>query len=343
MTFLGHLTPPDWHSLPGGDGDTEAWLTARTLKLQLAIERAPRIIEAARALDASGALFCCSPEILLSIPYAARFYIDLLALTRKTLNRIVELLAAYEMTVTPETIARNLLEGRSVSESNLDAFVHFINDQISAVFPAEARTFEAAIGTVLVMEGARIQGVVQNIAGSAAVTLVKSLLVAGLEARRHACELFINDEWIDANAGGEQADATRIRFDRRLECEFIPGGNRPDIRVSLNGVVVAVGEIKGRKDLSNLWESWLPQISGHLRTWTAEFPDAPRLFFGTIVTDEMIEGVTQAGTHHAGLKVLHRNGLLTAAYNLSLLASGDAKATRSFDELLDRLSSVLRH
>ena len=84
------------------------------------------------------------------------------------------------------------------------------------------------------------------------------------------------DAWVVWEPGIDLLWAKRLRFGGRLVCEFVAGGNRPDIKVLLDDVVTLVGEVKGRSDLSNVWESWMPQINGHLQTWTAENSQAPR-------------------------------------------------------------------
>ena len=54
--------------------------------------------------------------------------------------------------------------------------------------------------------------------------------------------------------------------------------------------VFLVGEVKGRKDLSNTWESWIPQVNSHLESWAATFPHAYRGVFMTVVTEGMLTG-----------------------------------------------------
>lgn len=345
MTFL-NLPAPDWAALVGGDESAEAWLAARGRKLAKAAESVPTIFITARELEAAGALFRCTPEVLTRFPHAARFYLDLLALSPKTLDKITGQVGEYEFSVKPETIANNLGCGRTVNSHDIRAFARFVNDQIAAVLPVDSRTFDVAVGTVLIVHGARVQGSVQNEAGNDAVLLLKTLLVAAMSERGHSVEVSRDfEKWEDVESararGIEALSLPHLRFGEWLTCEFTPGGNRPDIRIAIDGVLVASGEIKGRKDLANLWESWMPQIAGHFRTWTMEAPDAPRLFFGTIVTKEMISGHTEGGTQHAGLKTLKSSGLLSAAYNLSLIASGDSSGTAEFTALVDQLSDLI--
>ena len=42
--------------------------------------------------------------------------------------------------------------------------------------------------------------------------------------------------------------------------DFRGGGNRPDIKIDRDHETQLVGEVKGRKDSSNVWESWMPQL-----------------------------------------------------------------------------------
>lgn len=343
MSFF-KLPEPDWPALVGGGEDTESWLAARARKLELAADRVPRIFATARKLEANSSVFRCSPAVLAVEPKAALFYLDMLALTPKTLRGIKTQVAAFGCTATAETIANAFAAGRTVSAQNAQGFSDFINAQIAAVLPAEFRSVEIAVGTALLVDGARIQGSVQNRAGTDAVRLLKSLLVAAFEARELGVEVgpSVDGPWQLYAAAADPLSEPFLRFGGRLVCEFTPGGNRPDLKVTLRGVVMAVGEVKGRKDVSNIWESWMPNIAGHLRTWVTEFADAPRLFFGTVITEEMITGLTPGGTQHNGLETFKYNGYLTAVYNLSLVAAGDPKATGAFAHLADALARLVK-
>ena len=111
------------------------------------------------------------------------------------------------------------------------------------------------------------------------------------------------------------------------------GGNRPDIEISRGRSIILVGEIKGRKDLSNTWESWMPQVVDHLRTWKSEFPRSFSCVFMTVVTNEMIEGVSKQGTKRTGLKGLQAQGLLDFAFNISQLLDPTSAQYKSFKGL----------
>ena len=95
------------------------------------------------------------------------------------------------------------------------------------------------------------------------------------------------------------------------------------------------GEIKGRKDISNTWESWMPTVSGHLTALRNGYPSAYIGVFMTIFTEEMIEG--KSAKNHEwrdGFKQLHERGLLDFAINLSLLAVNDESTYSRFQELI---------
>jgi hypothetical protein len=335
------LAPPDWASLPGGDTDTSAQLASRDRRLAMAAENTPRIWQTADELTAHDALYTCSADALKSVPYAAQWYLDLAGMVTKVISAASDGWQKYGMSVRPDTIADNLHEGRRVSPQNIEAFCQWINAQLESLHPVASRTRELALTTVIAVVGARIQGQLLNLTGSDAVLRLKVLMIAEMEKRGHSSEVDANDGWIRYEPGMDLTDISHIRFDKRLECEFVPGGNRPDMRVRLEGVVVLNGEVKGRTDLSNVWESWMPQINGHLQTWTSENAAAPRVFFGTIITQEMIDGMTAGGTLHTGLRAFHRNGLLTSAYNLTNAAKGEPGTLKALGQLFDALSALL--
>jgi hypothetical protein len=190
--------------------------------------------------------------------------------------------------------------------------------------------------------GGRIVGQGQNIGGNEAAALLKISLLEALQSRQCSIEVAENDRWVKLSATAVPAAFPRFRANGRLICDFAGGGNRPDIRLELDGADIALGEVKGRKDLSNAWESWMPQVADHMRTWTHEHPQAARLFFATLITDEMIEGRSRRGGQRAGLKQLHEGGFLNAAYNLGKLADKDPTAVASFERFADALYELIQ-
>lgn len=336
------LAPINWKALVGGDADATAQIAARDRKLAAAAQLPGSIVALATRLEAQGALFSCTPEILASEPLAARWYLDLAGLTRKLSVKLQPGWKAAGLSLSPETLAVSRAADRAVTPDRLARFTDWINAILLELHPVSARSTDLALCTVLTITGARIDGQVRNRAGDDAVLILKSLLTSAFSVRGAAIETQdADDSWAAWEPGVDLLQRKRLRFGGRLVCEFVAGGNRPDIKVLLNDVVTLVGEVKGRSDLSNVWESWMPQIAGHLQTWTAENSQAPRVFFGTIVTSEMIEGQTRGGTRHTGLRAFSANGLLRAAYNLSNLAGGEPAAVAAFDDLVDQLWASL--
>lgn len=336
------LAPIDWKALVGGDADATAQIAARDRKLAAAAQLPDTVVALAHRLETIDALFSATPDILVSEPLAARWYLDLAGLTRKLSVKLQPGWRAAGLTLSPETLAVSRAEGRTVTPARLASFAEWINAILGELYPPAVRSPMLALCTVLAITGARIDGQVRNSAGDDAVLILKSLLTSAFAARGVAIEAQgADDAWATWEPGTDLLLAKRLRFGGRLVCEFVAGGNRPDIKVMLDGVVILVGEVKGRSDLSNVWESWMPQINGHLQTWTAENSQAPRAFFGTIVTDEMINGVTRGGTRHTGLRAFASNGVLSAAYNLSNIVEGEPAAVAAFDDLVDQLGASL--
>ena len=332
------LGPIDWAILVGGDADATAAVAARDWKLAAAAKLAETTIPLARRLEVAGSLFSCSAETLKQEPLAARWYLDLAGLTGKLIAKLKASYSAAGLEVSPESIASGREKGRPILDDRLINFSVWINDILLELYPTSARTFDSAIASVLSIMGARINAQVQNRIGDAAVLVVKQLLVGAFSTRHHGVEIeTAPNVWAPYGQASNLAEGRNLRFGKRLVAEFIPGGNRPDIKFILNGIPVAQGEIKGRTDLSNIWESWVPQIQGHLQTWAHENPLAPRLFFGTIVTPTMISGKTVGGTQHVGLQTLAKGGLLQGAYNLANIVEGHPSASASFDRLVDEL------
>lgn len=327
-----------WTALVGGDADATAAVAARDWKLSAAAKVAESILPLARRLEAADLLFRCSLDVLEQETLAARWYLDLAGLTSKLTAKLKPSYSASGLNVSPETIAGAREKGRKIADNRLIAFSDWANDILSELYPSSAQTFDVAITSVLTVMGARINAQVQNRIGDSAVLVLKQLLVGAFSTRNHIVEIETSpDNWEPYGQGASLAEGRSLRFGGKLRAEFIPGGNRPDIKFLLSGIPIAQGEIKGRTDLSNIWESWVPQIQGHLQTWAHETPLAPRLFFGTIITETMISGKTVGGTQHVGLQTLAKGGLLQGAYNLANIVEGQPAATASFDRLVNQL------
>lgn len=341
MPYL-KLAPPDWKALIGGSEEEAKWIADRDRKFSLISEKVDRFLVLANKLEERGLLFAPTPEILRQIPHAVDWYLSLAGFALNTLQYIREAPKNFGLSIRILTVRRNLIEENPVSDSDLSAFAEWLRSEIDDLFTDEKRHPWFARAVVMGVLGARAVGQGQNIGGEDGVVLLKRLLVSGMQARGNSVEIDLNDGFVDYRPEHKLPECSRIRFAGKLVCDFGAGGNRPDIEISRGGLVLAKGEIKARKDVSNIWESWMPQIVDHMRTWAQKTPDADRLFFGTLITHEMVEGVSPGGVVRSGLKNLCDNGLLTGAYNISKIAAGDRGAVRAFDDLLDRLTATVQ-
>ncbi len=340
MLFL-ELAPPDWAALLGGSEEA-AWIADRNRKFGLTAEMAGRVLDTVDKLDSCGLLFRCTPRVLREVAFSADWYVSLAGFSMKTLQNINVVPANFGLNRKAKGLVERLRRGQSVPDDQLQAFSAWINSEIDFLFPPEDRDRMMALASVSMILGGRVIGRGQNLGGDDAVDLVKALLLEAFEKRGHFVEVQLEDtNWEEYRPEHNLPKRQRIRFAGRITCEFISGGDRPDIVVFLDSVTIAVGEIKGRKDLSNVWESWMPGVYNHMRTWTGQNPDAARLFFGTLINEAMVEGFSSHGTQHVGLKTLSRQGLLSAAYNISKVADRDAVAVRRFEELADALEALI--
>lgn len=325
------LPPPNWPSLIGGTVET-SWIADRYRKLGIASTISEEIERVFHLLQKSDALFIASAESLLSDRFAAQWYASLAGFSQKTLKNTAKIGAEFGLTQRPSSLieslavfAEQLHRGKATKElmpprlsKNLSAFVTWINYELQNTLSSDHRTPARALIRVSLLLGGRIIGQGQNEGGNEGVILVKELLYRELSPHCGvAIQLKSGGSWKINPDASEISNAVQVRFNDRLECDFTSGGNRPDIKVSFDGNIIAVGEIKARKDLSNVWESWMPQVASHMKTWSKEFPKAARLFFGTVITQEMIDGASKSGTQHTGLRELVQSGQLTSAYNLS--------------------------
>ena len=314
-----------------------AWVADRDRKAGLAAEKVGQIQEAREHLAARNALFSASPKVLREVPFAADWYISLAGYSLKTLKQLFLIPRAAGLTRRADGIVAALREGRVVANEELDAFARWVNSEIGQVFPVLPSPDEAELRVALIL-GGRIIGIGQNVGGDDAVVLVKRLFVERLHEL--GCEVSSGSAYQDYEASVDLLKQTHLRFGGRLVCEFVSGGNRPDLKVLLEGHPVLVAEVKGRKDLSNVWESWMPQVADHMRTWRREFPDSARLFLGTLITRDMIEGRSARGTARMGLRQLHQDGYLTGAFNVSAVVEKRALSVQDFTELMTTLGEL---
>lgn len=335
------LPEPNWSHLAGGSQEA-AWIADRDRKATLAREVAEHFLDVWEALRARGAVYTCSAGVLVAIPYAADWYVSLAGFALKTLGNISQGPAHFGLERSAKGVVASLQRGSRVKTRDLEAFSAWVNSEIDHVHPPAQRTDQRALSFVLLILGGRVIGRGQNMGGEDAVVLVKSLLLEAFQARGRSVDVELDDgRWAAAEPELQPLMRRRLRFGSRLICDFTGGGDRPDIAVRIDGTTIAIGEIKGRKDESNVWESWMPQVADHMRTWSREHPDAARLFFGTLISPEMIRGESLRGTERVGFRDLHERGQLTAVYNVSKVAENDPAAEREFGTLVAALDGLI--
>jgi hypothetical protein len=287
---LSDISEPEWPALIGGS-DEASWLADRDRKLGLILGLADDVLETAQALQQRGMLFVPSADVLAEMPFAADWYVSLAGFALKTLGNIRDAPAAYGLTRRAVTVRDNLAAGHPVAEEEAQAFAAWLRDEIAASWLPEQRSTDRAVAVVSAVLGGRAIGQGQNVAGSDAVAMLKSIISVYAERHGVPLDVLANGQWIPFGHAAGVTVVPSIRLSGTLAIAFPVGGNVPDVEFQdlAGNRILAVGEVKGRKDRSNMWESWMPQVGDHMRTWTQRYPSALRLFFGTLITEEMVE------------------------------------------------------
>jgi hypothetical protein len=180
---------------------------------------------------------------------------------------------------------------------------------------------EEALAIVLLISGERVGGRLRNVTGNEAVTLAKKVLIKYAKSVGGTVHGVQNGSLFELYDSVIHA-VRSIAVNEVIVFDFTGGGDRPDCVVSDQSKVLCVAEIKGRIDKSNMWESWMPQVADHMRTWQSDFPDAERMFWGTVITNEMIVGESLRGTSRMGLRKLYKDKTLTGIFNLARVLEG---------------------
>lgn len=337
MSFL-HLPEPDWQALPGGTGQEAKWIADRDRKFSLMMESVERFAALSADLHGSGDLVKCSPRVLRTRPEAVDWYISAAGYALNTLQYIRDAPKSFGVTKRVRTIRDRLLSGLQVSDDELASFSSWINAELTSLYGRREIDLTQVRGIAFGVLGARAVGRGQNIGGDDGVHLLRRLIVSRARDLGIAIWMDVNGYFVRDDHPGLPEDVPRIRLGNNIVCDFSGGGGRADVRVMDRRVVLALGEVKARKDVSNVWESWMPQVVDHMRTWAGDSPDASRLFFGTLITDDMLSGMSSGGVRRAGLRTLYNNGMLTSAYNLSKIAAGVTDASKDFDILMNQLA-----
>lgn len=311
---------PKWEALIASGGDS-SWEDDRQRKFFRIQVEAEELLQIADRLAAEGALHRCSADVLKRHPKAAYWYVSLACYAQKTLRSIGNPAARYGLSVSPDAFLKKMGSSpNNVSRADLSAFSDWVNVEIQGLLPRPLSDVRLYALHVAMIVGGRVIGQGQNEGGGLAVAILKDALLRSFPGEPEWEFLDSSGRLLGRDAASCIMGSVWRCTPTNAEVDFRGGGNRPDLRVSLNGRVRLVAEIKGRKDLSNQWESWMPQLADHLLTWASEFPDALRGVFMTVITKEMIDGASRSGTRRTGLRQLYSEQRLQFAFNLTKLA-----------------------
>jgi hypothetical protein len=341
VTYLA-IPEPAWTGLAGGDEQEAKWVADRDRKFALMMDSVERLMPISSQLADQGDLLHCTPAVLREIPQAADWYVCAAGYALNTLQYIREAPTNYGLNRRVRGVRDRIMKGGDVPDEQLAAFSNWVNAELSILYkgPRDLATVRAIAFGVL---GARAVGQGQNIGGEDGVYLLRRLVADRAVVLGIPVHADTGDGFVHIDTDPTLIHRTRkLRLGTNILCDFSGGGRHADILVTDQRVVLALGEIKARKDVSNIWESWMPQIVDHMRTWAGDAPDAARLFFGTLITEEMLDGLTSGGVRRAGLKTLYENGLLSSAYNLSKIAAGDPASVREFEIFMRSLARRVR-
>lgn len=331
---------PDWDNVIGGSAEAD-WLADRDRKVSMIMETSSEILHLTEELRSRDALFHPTAPILQKIPHSIDWYVSLAGFSLKTLGNLKEGPINYGLKRRARGVRDSLIKGHPVHFSELDSLARWLKDQIEQIWPKESRSEIRATLMVSSILGGRVIGQNQNAGGNDAVMLLKSAVVDFSERNNLTVESEVNCQWYAHSPDFPALLSDTLRIDGALVFKFPTGGDTPDFLAyrHTNPTPLAVGEVKGRKDRSNIWESWMPQVVDHMWTWSREYPKSLRLFFGTIITREMVEGESTRGTERRGLRSLQEEGYLHGAYNLAKLAQHDRRSVVAFDQLM---TTILR-
>lgn len=316
-------------------GETEAsWQEDRERKVGIFDEFVKEITACSKALRRIGALTRCTPEAL-GVPFAADWYVSLAGFALKTLGNLRSRAEKCGFKSNPAGFVGRVRKNPSfVDPGEAAAFSKWINSELEENFPASGSD-EEALARVAMTLGGRAVGKGQNLGGEEARDALKRVLLEEL-SRLRPVRGSAGKKTFDLNAGAPArsiAEARSISFADKIVFDFTGGGDAPDVRAFLAtdpDDALLVGEVKGRKDLSNQWESWMPQVVDHMTTWSKKYPSARRVFFGTIITREAVLGVSKKGTSRGGFKRLHKDRLLDDVFNLTFLADAESRHRKTF-------------
>ena len=333
MSIKSERVDIPWPLLVGGQTES-SWDDYLIRKFQKTKIFAHERKELAMKLAVLKACRICSVEVLRQLPQACSWYIALACLAR---NHIRNVSMPPDLSTKLDTFIKNMrTRPGTVSDSDKLAFSNWINEAIEHLpggVPDDP--FLCALHVAMI-DGALIVGQVQNEIQYLPHAIIKQALLDHLGPQSHW--MFRNgpkEPWqsLDFDPDGAMKAAFWHYGPSEAVLDFSVGGQRPDIIVLKNDSVTLAGEIKGRKDVSNQWESWLPQAMHHMESWSRDFPQALRGVFMTIFTGEAVEGRSD----RSGLRKCHEDGHLHFAINLTHLANNQEESIRQFVAVFRRV------
>lgn len=205
-----------------------------------------------------------------------------------------------------------------------------INENISvwAVnLPERVDAQQAAKHSLLLTEGARINGVAKNMSGNAAVREVATPIIYALQTNGELSSIEVTRERGESREtlraeDGEEIDSSTIDTAyafHRIETTsgaYVRFGE-PDIEVyDETGQRTAGAEIKGRIDDSNWKESWGTTIEDKLSSFD---DDTDTLLLQYIYTDKTVYGSDQDDPESYAIAEMMDSGTLDMPFSLTLL------------------------
>lgn len=283
------LPEPSWETLTCEQEESQ-WEEDRARKSGLALEEIVDLLRVFDELVKRGSHYTATVDAAREVAGAIEYYTALAGYSSKSLKTVQSIAAA-----------RGVPLPKPRSNGDLSVWVAWINKKIQGVLPAPPADIRTLLGMVATVVGGRVIGKSQNSGGLLPIAMLKNAIL----------KLAPSSEWkpcIEASADpvDDLMGSDKWQHKTSGACiDFGLGGNRPDLIIrDAAGHVRLVAEIKGRKDLSNAWESWMPQFVDHLKTWRSEFPGALRGAFMTLVSKEMVTGASASGTRRTGLREL---------------------------------------
>jgi hypothetical protein len=309
----------DWPSLIGGQ-QVDPWQDDRQRKFARIDLTSKDLLALVDLLASQNALYQSSVLVLRELPTSAAYYVALAGFSQKTLRNSVAYAKATGLRKSPEAYVKAIASQSSrLTDSDVADFSAWINAEIRRLIPSAPSDPRFYLGAVAMVFGGRIIGQTQNEGGNLAVLSLKRVLLDQFGPASNWQVSGAEDEAEDLPLEAALDSPVWTYLPTSTLVDFRGGGNRPDIVIMDGSEVRLVGEVKGRKDLSNVWESWMPQLADHLRTWQSAYPNALRGALMTLITDEMIRGEGLAGVERMGLRTHVQEGRLHFVVNLSRL------------------------